>query len=324
MASATGVEMMRRPQSGVVVLGVEPRLHARFVVGRRDQPGECLARLVLEIAGKAVTAPGLAHRRRGAGNIAAREQRPRQCKATFGGVRRLGAEEIDDGQRVDVFLPHHRFGPPPQRLDARPARIGGDECGVARKIGRAVFAVQDHPFHELARDRIGNSALDVGRFALAALAARDRWPASPRTDRAAKSSSLVAVAKGGAGCAAAQYRRLRDRLLQRRIRRRRRNAEPRAAPKRPQARSTAAAGRFGPGFCAPGVGVSALPSFSPLTAGRCRGKGTCPDGGAACASAVRTQMQARSTIVRKPGTFPPGGRVADCSESLRPVRLKKS
>ena len=52
-------------------------------------------------------------------------------------------------------------------------------------------------------------------------------------------------------------------------------------------------------------------AFSPLTAGRCRGKGTCPDGGAACASPVRTHKQARTPIIRKPGTFPPGGRVAD-------------
>ena len=79
----------------------------------RNQSGESLARLVLDIAGKAVAAPGLAHRRRSAGNVAARKQRARQRKATFGGVRRRGTEEIDDGQRVDALLPHHRFGPPP-------------------------------------------------------------------------------------------------------------------------------------------------------------------------------------------------------------------
>ena len=89
-----GIEMMRRAQSGVVVLGIEPRLHAHFVVGRRDQPGEGLTRLVFEIGGKAVIAPGLAHRRRSAGNVAAREQRARQREAAFGGVRLFGAEKI--------------------------------------------------------------------------------------------------------------------------------------------------------------------------------------------------------------------------------------
>ena len=53
-------------------------------------------------AGKAVVAPGLAQSRRGAGDVAAREQRPRQREMPFGGVRRLGPEEIDDGLRIDA------------------------------------------------------------------------------------------------------------------------------------------------------------------------------------------------------------------------------
>ena len=88
----------------------------------------------------------------------------------FGGVRRLDVEKRDDGLRIDLLLPHHRLGADAQCRDARPARIGGDECGITRKVVRAVFAAQDHPFHELAGERIGHGALDVGGFVLAVLA----------------------------------------------------------------------------------------------------------------------------------------------------------
>ena len=71
----------------------------------------------------------------------------------------------------------------------------------------------------------------------------------------------------------------------------------------------------GSNFSAPRFGVSALPSFSPLIAGRCRGKGTSPDNGAACAPAPRTQTQASTVMVRKAGTFPPGG-VSSMAEIL--------
>ena len=67
------IEMTRRAQSGVVVVDIEPRRHARFVVGRRDEPGKNLARLRFEIFRKAVIAPTVAQNRRGAGDVAAGE-----------------------------------------------------------------------------------------------------------------------------------------------------------------------------------------------------------------------------------------------------------
>ncbi len=162
--------MMRRAQSGVVVAGVEPRLHAYFIVRGGDQAGEILSRLFFQIGRKAVAAPSLAQCRCGAGDVAACEQRPRQREMPLGGVRRLGPEEVDDGLRLDLLLPQHRFRVAPHGRHSRPARIGGEKGSVARKIARAVFAVQDHPFDDLAGDRIGNAAFDVGRLALLAFA----------------------------------------------------------------------------------------------------------------------------------------------------------
>ena len=130
----------------------------------RDQAGERRARLRLEFGGKTVLAPGFAHRRLRAGAVAMGKQRARQRKPPFGGARRLAGEKGDDRLRIGLLLPQRRLGAPAQRHDARPARIGGDERGIAGKIEIGVVAAQDHPFDQLARQRIGNGALDVGRF----------------------------------------------------------------------------------------------------------------------------------------------------------------
>ena len=57
------------------------------------RPAKVSRACVFEIAGKAVIAPSLAYRRRGAGDVALREQRACQREMAFGGVRRLGGEE---------------------------------------------------------------------------------------------------------------------------------------------------------------------------------------------------------------------------------------
>ena len=169
-ASAVRVQMLRRPQSGIVIVDIEPRIHARRVVVRRNQAGEGGAALGFKIRREAVVAPCLAERRRGAGAVALRHKRLGQREMPFDGVRRLGAEEADDRLRVDALFPHHAFGAAAQRRDARPARIGGDEIDIAREIRRAAVAAQDHPFHELAGERIGNRAFDIGRVVGAILA----------------------------------------------------------------------------------------------------------------------------------------------------------
>ena len=99
------VEMVRRPQAGIVVLGVKAGVHARLVVGGRDQADENVARLRFEIRGKAVIAPGFAHHRLRAGAVALREERLRQRKMSFGGVRLVGGEKAD-GRRGSTCSCH--------------------------------------------------------------------------------------------------------------------------------------------------------------------------------------------------------------------------
>ena len=105
-----GVEMLRRAQAGVVVIDIEPCVHAHRVVVGRDQAGEGCARLRFKIGRETVAAPRLAQRGRGAGAVALRHQRARQREMSFDGVRRLGAEEADHRLRVGAFFPEHAFG----------------------------------------------------------------------------------------------------------------------------------------------------------------------------------------------------------------------
>ena len=84
--------MLRRAESGIVVLGIKPRVHAHRVVVGRDQASERCAGLCFKIGGEAVAAPRLAQRRRGAGAVALGHQRSRQREMAFDGVRRLGAK----------------------------------------------------------------------------------------------------------------------------------------------------------------------------------------------------------------------------------------
>ena len=174
---------MRGAQAGVVVLGVEPRVHARLVVGGGKQCGKRGARLRFEVGGEAVAAPGFAHRGLRAGLIADGEERARERKSPLGAVRRLAAEKGDGRARIGALLPQRRFGMPPQSHDTRPAWIGGEECGVAREVD-AVVAVQDHPFDELAGHRIGDRGLDIGRVVLPALVREiDRLPDCAEIER---------------------------------------------------------------------------------------------------------------------------------------------
>ena len=76
---------------------------------------------------------------------------------------RLVAGEGANGREVRVLLPQHHLGAAAEHPEARPARIGGDEGLIAREIRGVVVAAQDRPFDELAGDRIGDAALEVGR-----------------------------------------------------------------------------------------------------------------------------------------------------------------
>ncbi len=155
---------MRRPHAGVVVLDIEARVHAGLVVGGGNKVGERRARLCLEFGGKTVLAPGFAHGHLRAGAVAFGKQRPRQRKSPFGATRRLAVEEGDDHLPVGLTLPQCRFGAPAQGHHTWPARIGGDEGRITRKIEIGVVTAQDHPFGELACQRIGYRAGDTGRL----------------------------------------------------------------------------------------------------------------------------------------------------------------
>jgi hypothetical protein len=80
----------------------------------------------------------------------------------------------------------------------------------------------------------------------------------------------------------------------------------------PDAEGTSESGAvLAPAFGAASFGVAAVAGLPDLIAGRDRGNGVGPGGGAACTPPVRIHKQARTPIIRKPGTFPPDGRVAD-------------
>ena len=162
-------ETARRPQAGIVVLDIEARIHARLVVGRRDQVAKHFARLRFGIGGEAVLAPSLAQRRLRAGTVALDQERARQHEPALRGARRLASEKLDDGAAVRFLLPERRFRPPPQRRYSRPAWIGGNESRIAREIQIGVIPAQDGPLHKLASDRIGDRAFDVGGLVRPAL-----------------------------------------------------------------------------------------------------------------------------------------------------------
>ena len=158
-------EVARRPQAGVVVLDVEARVHARLVVGGRDQAGEHLRapaprrrRKSRPCARLRAPPPG---RRRDRLRQAVRAPARSRPFAVRGGI---ASEKLDDRASVGLLLPQRRFGAPAQRRNPRPAWIGGDESRVAREIEIGLVAAQDHPFDQLAGERIGDRALDAGRL----------------------------------------------------------------------------------------------------------------------------------------------------------------
>ena len=93
IASSAASRCARGAHAGLVVLGIEARVHPRLVVGGSDQTGERRAGLLFKVCGKAVIAPRFAHRRLRAGLVALREQGARERKAALGAVRPLAGEE---------------------------------------------------------------------------------------------------------------------------------------------------------------------------------------------------------------------------------------
>ena len=66
------------------VLRIEAHVHARLVVGRRDQALEDIEGLALEVGGELVVAPGLAHQALRAGAVALQQQRAGKRELALG------------------------------------------------------------------------------------------------------------------------------------------------------------------------------------------------------------------------------------------------
>ena len=75
-----------------------------------------------------------------------------------------------------------------RQADRGPARIFGDESGVAGKLDAVgVVAAQDGPFHELARERVADGSLQIGRLRDRCPCERRRSPPLRRRDRPRRS-----------------------------------------------------------------------------------------------------------------------------------------
>ena len=162
--------------AGLDVVGIEALLHARLVVGAGEHVAEHLEHFLLDVGAALVVAPGVAHQRRGAGAVALREQGARQHVAALGGGRLLLGEKGAHRGVVEPVVPQRVLGAAAEQRRMRPARIGVHEGGVALETRIGVVAAQDHPFGELARDRIGDGLCRRRRHRLPCPCA---WPRSP-------------------------------------------------------------------------------------------------------------------------------------------------
>src|SRR5262249_4060695 len=74
------------------------------------------------------------------------------------------AEVRARGRCAGLLLPSHRSRTPAQAAERWPTRVRGNEGRIAREVRVVVVAAQDRPFDELARHRVADRALLLGRF----------------------------------------------------------------------------------------------------------------------------------------------------------------
>jgi hypothetical protein len=151
-----------RTQRALDVLGVEAHIHARLVIGCRDQVVEDVERQGLELAREIVVAPRVAHQALRAGAVALQEQRAGEGEFSLGADRPFLAEECPHEGRVGTIRPQRALGAAAQHSDRRPGGVRGDESGIAAQADAFVLvAAQDRPFDQLAGDRIADRLLQV-------------------------------------------------------------------------------------------------------------------------------------------------------------------
>src|SRR5262249_62158409 len=76
---------------------------------------------------------------------------------------RLG-EKRAHGCGVAVLMPQRALGAPSEQRNARPTGVAANECRIAGEIDAVALIAQDHPFDELAGDRIAQRRLQSARF----------------------------------------------------------------------------------------------------------------------------------------------------------------
>ncbi|MCZ7642002.1 MAG: hypothetical protein M5U33_03665 [Pseudorhodoplanes sp.] len=154
-----------------VVLGIEAAVHARLVIGGREQGGDQVERLTFEVGGHGVVAPGFARDLEGGGAVAEREQRARVGKTALGRERAGMCEKRAHGCGVGCrLLPERGLGLAAEHCRVRPVRVRSDECAVALEAEVVILGAQDRPFYELAGERIGDCLSRFRRIAEPAIA----------------------------------------------------------------------------------------------------------------------------------------------------------
>src|SRR5262249_56215568 len=105
------------------VVGVETHIHARLVIGRRNQVVEYVEYWVFEIARKTVVAPGLPHQPLRAGPVALQQQCAREREFSLGGRGSFFAEECTHEGRVKAVRPQRRLSATAQQTDRWPTAL---------------------------------------------------------------------------------------------------------------------------------------------------------------------------------------------------------
>ena len=151
-----------RDAHGVVGLVLEEQaLHARLVVGAREEFAERFLGLLLEILRQRYRrATPRAPEACGGSTVALRHQGAREREAALRGGRLAGAEERAHRRRIALLVPQRVLGALAHHADARPARIGGNEAGEAVEVRLVIVAAQNGPLDQLARQRVFERPLD--------------------------------------------------------------------------------------------------------------------------------------------------------------------
>ncbi len=152
-------ETFRRAQARLGVVLVKTFLHAHAMIFWREQAAEQAKHFVFDRAAGILPAPGVLDELGCSDAIATGEQHPRQHIPALGRSRLMVSEKSEHPGIVDPIVPQRVFGAAAEQRDVRPVGVVAHESGVALEGRVGVVRAQDHPFGELAGDRVGNGLL---------------------------------------------------------------------------------------------------------------------------------------------------------------------